>query len=376
MQKAQLANEFTLGTVEETQTRWWERSWVIPAGLALLAFLLYANTIDGHFFYSWDDNRYVTENMLMRDLSPQGVYTMFSQFYFAAYIPMTILSYAIDYRIWGLDPTGYHLMNVILNAVNAALVYIFLKRLLNNRGVALIAALLFTVHPLQVESVAWVAERKNLLSLFFMLLSFLAHMRSARDDAPAYALPLACFWFMLSVLTKPVVVGAPILFMAYDYYWAHMPLKRVILRSIAPWIIGIAGAALIMIAHEDYGGIKEHRGGSLFGTAQVMLVVFWDYVVSFFNPTNLDNRYYYPISIITTEAYKVWLGAAVVVFMGLFAWFQPLGKPFSRYAVLWVGVFMAPVINIVPIAIERTDRYMYYPSIVIFALVGILFMKL
>jgi hypothetical protein len=284
LQKVKIANQFVVESVEGTQTRWWERSWVIPAGLALLAFLLYANTIDGHFFYSWDDNRYVTENTLMRDISPQGIYNMFSQFYFAAYIPVTILSYAVDYAIWGMNPIGYHLQNIILNAANAALVYIFLKRLLDNRGVALIAALLFTVHPLQVESVAWVAERKNLLSLFFMLLSFLSHMRSARDDAPAWALPMSWFLFMLSVLTKPVVVGAPLLFMAYDYYWAHMPLKRVILRSIAPWIIGIAGAALIMIAHKDYGGIKEHRGGSLLGTAQVMLVVFWDYVVSFINP--------------------------------------------------------------------------------------------
>lgn len=347
------------------------RQWLLPAGLFLLALLVYAGTFQYGMMYSWDDNRYLRENMLLRDASLGGVARIFSQFYFAAYIPVTLLSYWIEYNIWGLDPSGYHVVNAVLHALNVALVYLFLARLLNRRGVAALAAALFAVHPLQVESVAWISERKNLLAMLFTLLAFLTHMRSAEPGAPRRRQVATWILYWLAAFSKPTVVGVPLLFMAYDYLWAKLPPRQIIARNLVPLITAAAAAALIVIAHGEAGGIKEFRGGSPLMTAGIMAMVYWDYVVSLVAPVNLNNFYLYNVSMLNQYPVSVALGGLVVIASMVFAWKQPLGRPFSLFAVLWVWLLMLPVSNIVPIAIERADRYIYFPSVVIFALVGL-----
>ena len=354
--------------LSDVRVRW---QWLIPVGLFFLAIVVFANTFNHGMMYSWDDNRYLRENQLIRDFSVRGIANIFTQFYFAAYIPVTIFSYWIEYNIWGLNPGGYHVVNVLLHAFNGALVYLLAEQLLRKRWVALFGAILFIVHPTHVESVAWIAERKNLLAMFFALLAFLAHIRSAEPDAKNRWSYLTWFLFALSVFSKPTVVGMPVLFAAYDYFWAKIPLRQVITRSIAPLIIAAAGAILILVAHSDYGGIKSHRGGSPLGTAGVMAIVFWDYVVSLVAPLQLDNFYAYPVDLIREHPLSVFLGALVVLLSFWFAWKQPLGKPYSLFAILWIWLLMLPVINIIPIAIERADRYMYFPAVVLFPLVGL-----
>jgi tetratricopeptide (TPR) repeat protein len=361
------------GAIKTTQmsdirVRW---HWLIPVGLFLLAIAVFANTFNHGMMYSWDDNRYIRENQLLRDFSVQGITNIFTQFYFAAYIPVTIFSYWVEYNIWGLQPSGYHVVNVLIHAFNGALVYLLLDRLLHKRWVALFGAVLFIVHPTQVESVAWIAERKNLLAMFFTLLAFLAHIRSAEPDAKNRWLFVTWGLYALAVFSKPTVVGIPLLFAAYDFFWAKMPPQRVIRRAVVPVLIAVAGAALIIIAHSDYGGIKQHRGGNPFGTARIMLIVFWDYVVALVAPLHLNNFYDYPITLIDERQWSIVLGFGVLVFSGWFAWKQPLGKPFSLFAIAWIWVLMLPVVNIIPIAIERADRYMYFPMVVIGALVGL-----
>lgn len=361
------------GTIKSSQTsdvriRW---KWLIPVGLFIIAIAVFANTFNHGMMYSWDDNRYLRENQLLRDFSVGGIVNIFTQFYFAAYIPVTIFSYWIEYNLWGLSPSGYHVVNVLLHACNGVLVYLLLAHLLKKRWVAAFAAVLFIVHPTQVESVAWISERKNLLAMFFTLLAFLAHMRSAAPGAGRSQQVLTWFLYALAVLSKPTIVGIPVLFGLYDILWAKMPLNRAILRNLVPLLIAAAGAVLIIVAHADYGGIKQHRGGSPLGTASVMLVVLWDYVAALVAPLQLDNFYRYPISVVTENPVSLVLGVLVLLGSAVFAWKQPLGKPFSLFAVVWIWLVMMPVANIVPIAIERADRYMYFPAVVLFALVGL-----
>lgn len=358
----------TTTQLTDVRVRW---QWLIPVGLFILAIVVFANTFNHGMMYSWDDNRYLRENHLLRDFSITGVVNIFTQYYFAAYIPVTIFSYWIEYNIWGLDPSGYHVVNVLIHALNGVLAYLLIERLIQKRWIALFASILFIVHPTQVESVAWIAERKNLLAMLFMLLSFLAHIRSAEPGAKARWSALTWFLFALAVLSKPTVVGVPALFGLYDLFWAKMPLKRAILRNLVPLAIAGLGAFLIIDAHAGYGGIKEHRGGSPVGTAALMMIVFWDYVVALVAPLHLDNFYRYPITLIQQRPLSVALGGLVVLGSAYVAWKQPLGKPFSMFAILWIWLLMLPVVNIIPIAIERADRYMYFPSVVLYALVGL-----
>lgn len=369
---------------EQEQTRLRLRwDWLIPIALAVVAILVYADTFDYQILYSWDDNRYLNENHLIRDLSPGGLWSLMTERYFAANIPVTLLSYAIEYNIWGLDSGGpYHVTNVLLHAINGALVYFFLMRLLNQRIAALLAALIWVVHPIQVESVAWISQRKNLLSMMFTLLAFLAHMRSADDDAPRWALPTAWGMYLLAAFAKPAVVGVPFLFMIYDFFFARKTIPQTLVRNAVPLAIGAASAALILFAHDEGGGIKEHRGGSIFVTAQIMLMVYWDYLVALVNPSNLNNFYLYPLELLEQQPLRVLLGGLLLLTMlgiavaSLLRWWRTREAPLAMFAIAWIVLFMLPVSNIVPIAIERTDRYMYFPTVVIFAGIGLLFVRL
>jgi tetratricopeptide (TPR) repeat protein len=352
---------------------WW--AYGLPALLFFFALLIYSPALDVERFYSWDDNRYLDENQLIRELSPSGLWDMFSQPYFAAYIPVTLLSYAIDYQLWGLDERGgYMFTNLLLHAANGVMVYWLVWYLQKNRWLALLVALLFIAHPVQVESVAWIGQRKSVLCMFFYLIAWLLHIQSAQRQGRVTWLWVAMGWlaFLLSVLSKPSVVFAPILFMFYDYYWTKIKFPSLVLRSLPYWAIGITGAILIYWAHDEYGGIKSPPGSTPLQSFGIMSWVFWDYAESLLYPLHLNNMYVYMRADIVVSNPQIWLGIFLLTGMTVYGFLDPLRRPSGLFSMVWVGVMMLPVSNIVPIAIQRADRYMYFPSIVVFMLFGLL----
>ena len=138
----------------------------LTAAVALVAaatLVPFLGSLDSEFV-NWDDGIYVTDNRLIQNLSWDSLARIFSYPRMKTYVPFSSLSLAIDYKIWGLDPFGYHLTNLLLHLINTLLVFWLVRRLAHRLIPALIAALLFGVHPIHVESVAWVSERKDVLS--------------------------------------------------------------------------------------------------------------------------------------------------------------------------------------------------------------------
>src|SRR5262245_49816137 len=157
-------------------------AWTALAGLAVFAVgaALYAPTL--HYeFVNWDDQIYVLDNPWIRSLSFNHLQAIFGSAYLNNYLPVHLLSYMFDYMLWELDPFGYHLHSVLLNAANGVLAWALVAQLTHRRDVALVAALLFTVHQSHVEAVAWVSARKEILFTTFLLLSALAYQRARRD---------------------------------------------------------------------------------------------------------------------------------------------------------------------------------------------------
>ena len=306
--------------------------------------------------------------------------TFFTNFYFAGYIPLTLLAYAIQHALWGLDPTGYHIFNILLHALGGILVFYLIRRLHGSTVVALIASILFIAHPVQVESVAWISELKSVLSMFFYLLGFLVHIRSSEDDAPQWMIGVSWAVFGLAILSKPSPMAAMGLFMIYDYFWAHKSIQATVLRNIPYGVIGVLGGYAAVKAHDQVGGIKDTPGGDTVGTIQLMSNVFWDYTVSLVAPFNLNNMYVYFVDQISFSKLEVWLGMGVLLGLllaALWSFYKAMTnhqvRPFILLTVAWVVAFMLPVSNIVPLAIQRADRYMHFPSVTIFMLVGIAF---
>ncbi|MBI3695818.1 MAG: tetratricopeptide repeat protein [Acidobacteria bacterium] len=301
----------------------------VPLLLAILTLAVFWPALDNQFV-NWDDDKNVLNNTRFRGLEASNLRWMWTTFHLGHYHPLTWMSLGFDYTLWGLDPKGYHLTNVVLHAANAALFYLVALRLAGGRVfTAAVAALLFALHPLRVESVAWVSERRDVLSGLFYLLSVLAYLgRRVKLSLAAFAAAL---------LSKEIVVSLPVVLLVLDVY----PLRRgPRWREKIPYFLLAAAAALAAVALQPAGvsGLAEHAtvlpslrvGLSLYGLAFYLWKTVW--------PFGLYPQYVLTGSVVA--------GAAVAI--AVTALVAALGRRFPALPAVWICyvVSLLPVLSI------------------------------
>lgn len=213
--------------------------WIIPALTALVVVAAFSSALPGGF-QQWDDVVLLVDNPAYRGLGWSNLKWMFTTNLMGHYMPLTWITYGLDYVVWGLNPYGYHLTNIVLHAANAALVYLVAQRLFRIvwpgtsaagvdglRIAAALAALVFGVHPLRVESVAWITERRDVLSGFFFLLAVLMYLRACEVESRDGRRWSTFYWaavgtFVLALLSKSMAVTLPVVLVVLDVY----PLRR------------------------------------------------------------------------------------------------------------------------------------------------------
>src|SRR5574341_285449 len=237
------------------------RDFLIAVGLVAAVLAIYAQT-GSHGFVSYDDPGYVADNQAIRDgLTGENLWWAFTTFESYNWHPLTWVSYLVDYELHGLSPGGYHLTNVALHAANTLLVFVILRRLTGDVWSGALVAALFGVHPLHVESVAWISERKDVLSASFWLLTMGAYARYVeRRVCGWYATTLALF--ALGLMAKPMLVTLPFVLLLLDYW----PLRRLQvhvrdarravgrLRAEKAPLFAVAAAASAMTIHAQSAG--------------------------------------------------------------------------------------------------------------------------
>ncbi len=357
------------------------RSAALPAALALLALAVFAGSL-GHQFTNWDDQEYVTGNVLIRKLDPGAVREMFrtSSVKVGNWAPVTILSYALDYALWRDRPLGYHLTNVLLHALATVLLYLLLCRLLA-RGdphapkiPAAVAAALFAVHPVQVESVAWIAERKNMLGMVFLLAAFLCWARATRGTLRVGAYVAFLAFFTASLLSKAHALILPPLLVLYE--WIERPAgDRPRLPPIARTALLIPAFALaVWVGRITLGAQsvteRARLTGDLLGAIATAPVLVFGYVEDLLFPMNrsailLRNVYEVPWEPVSFTA-CIFLGAWVLLAIGMRKRF-----PHACFFSLWFLGALAPVLNLVPLPVLAADRYQYWTAPALFSLTGL-----
>lgn len=240
-----------------------QKDQVLGILLLLLTLLVYLPTMRAGFV--WDDDRYVTANALVR--ADDGL----SRIWFSAepkdYYPVVYTSFWLEWRLWHSNPLGYHLTNVLLHALNAVLLWVILRRLCV--PAAWLCAALFAVHPLNVESVAWISQRKNTLAMCFYLLSILSFLRW---DRARHCFPycLALVLFALSLLTKPIAVMFPVVIIVYRWWRREGAVRRYFAEAI-PFLAASALLGAMAVIFQQAHSLQGEPVGATTAMGRVLV---------------------------------------------------------------------------------------------------------
>ncbi len=330
----------------------------------------------GNGFVNWDDPAYVYENLHIRHLELRWIFTGIVS---SNYHPLTLLSHTIDYALFGLNPMGHHLTSIVVHAFNSLLVFLLATRLFKKgmgRGgafPAMIAALLFAVHPVHVESVVWVSERKDVLSAFFFLLSILLYLRYTEKGRDKNLYILTLISFCLALLAKPMAITLPAVLLILDYY----PLKRdangwggLFIEKIPFFALSVASAMVTLWAQSSGGAIRGLSTHSLFTRIFLAARAVTFYLHKILLPINLSP--YYPLPFNTgLVSFSFLASIAVIIVITLICL---LGLKRQRWPIaLWVFylVTLFPVSGFITVGGEASaDRYAYIPTMGFFILAG------
>ena len=343
--------------------------------LTIAVWGVYAGALEHHFLDNWDDQAYVVENPAIRGFTTEHLRSAFSSYYLGNYAPLQIISYMLDYTLWGLKPSGFIFSNLVLHTFSTLLFYAILIRLRFTRTAACLAALLFAGHPVQVESVAWISQRKNLLAMFFMLAAFHLYLSAQNTEGRRrlafFAGSLAAFGAAL--FSKSVVVVFPLMLVAYDYCYLPQSGWRRGLRNKLPYLAAALLIGLTALVSQDFsnsGGRAPYHGGSPLVTLYTMLTVFTRYLEMLAVPWRLSAIYGLPLRFspdgaVILSAIALLLSVAIGIFLC-----RRRHRLSFWYLLFFIGLL--PVANIIPILTLMNDRYLYFPMLGVAASFGLL----
>jgi len=361
---------------------------LLIAGVIMLAtYLTFIPALDNEFT-NWDDPKYILENHIIKDLSWERVKAIFldEERKSGLYAPLTYISWAVEHYYYRLDPAPFHRDNVILHVLNTGLVYWFILLLVGRIDVAIITALLFGIHPLHVESVAWITERKDVLYAFFFLWSLILYVLYCARDKGKWKLYLGAFLlFLLSLLSKPAAVTLPIVLLLIDYFLGRPAFKlsdeneggfmkrlqfnrQVIIEKLPFFVLSLFWGWITInttrsIAGEETFSLMERTLFAFYGIVTYLYKVLVPLNLSCFYPyptlhDGLLPSIYYVAPVITLLLVYIVVKSAKATTTLVF------GSLFFFFTIALVLQFFPVGPNIV------TDRYTYVPYIGIFFVVG------
>ena len=359
-------------------------AWCDPRVLAALLFLAVLGLFlpaASHGFITYDDPVYVTENPHVRGgITWAGLRWAFRSTEASNWHPLTWVSHMLDCQLFGLSPWGHHLTSALLHAASAAVLFAALRAMTGATGRSLLVAALFGVHPLHVESVAWVSERKDVLGGFFWMLSLwaYAHRAAPGGSGPrrgSRCLALAFAAFALGLLCKPTLVTLPCVLLLLDYWplgrWsaATAPVRRALVLEKLPFFAASAAACAATLLAQGRGGavasLEEFPLAARLGGAAI---AYCRYLGKCFVPSGLSV--FYPSSAQTPPPGEVLLAGLLLAAISAAALAGARRRPYLIVGWLWFLGTLVPVIGLVQVGGQSiADRYTYLPLIGVFVAV-------
>lgn len=352
-----------MNTQSETHFSRRTTAWVLFSIIASVIWLYWPAL--GFDFVNWDDPWYIANNDLIKSWHPSNLVGIATQNVTRNFAPLTILSFLIDHTLWGLMPTGYHLTNILLHGINAVLAFFLLRQITRNEFVAWTAAILFAVHPAQVESVVWISSRKTLLSATFMLASLIYWCRTERTGREE---GISIGFLCAALLSKAIAVVMPPIMLMYDVMVRRKPVGESVVRQIIPGVAAFLLLAMTMSSQTEItGGLRDHLALSKIHLLAIDTTLLWRYVGMLVCPGDQCVLYNPPTTGIALAVISSSIGLLCV---GATAWMARKKYPIVTLAVATFYILFVPVLNLFPLTTLMNDRYLYLPSIVFFGLTG------
>ncbi len=365
-------------------------TWLLAAILGLLTMALYWPATQNDFV-NYDDGIYVSSNVHVQNgLTLEGIKWAFSNPLDCSWLPLTMLSHMLDCQLYGLKPWGHHLTSLLLHSLNTVLIFLLLRRLTGATWRSAMVAALFACHPLHVESVAWVAERKDVLSACFGFLALLFYVRYAqgrteenkgqeaerRNEAVAFYLSpfywLAWFCFALGLMSKPMLVTWPFVLWLLDYW----PLERfkpgrvwsLVAEKIPFFVLSAAASVVTFVVQQQEGAMSALENLPLGMRFENALISYCRYLLKILWPTDLAVFYPYPDHYWPLK----WalLSGFLLTGLSVLWWVKRQRHPFLLVGWLWFVGTLVPVIGLVQVGLQAmADRYTYIPSVGVLILI-------
>jgi hypothetical protein len=347
-----------------------------------------------HPFFNLDDNQYVTENLhVQAGLSRATVRWAFRSYDALNWHPLTWLSHAADVQMFGLRPAGHHAINLLLHVANVLLLFFVLQRATGFTGRSAMVAALFALHPINVESVAWIAERKNLLSMLFFLLALGSYQWYARRPALGrYA--VVALWFALGLMAKPQVITLPFVLLLWDNWplgrdairhsqfairrndrvdtsgeqrMANGEWRFLILEKLPLMLMCVVSALLTMQAQWTGGAVVSLSNYSLPVRLENAVVSYARYLGKAFWPADLTLLYPHPGNTLTRWQVGLSLFLLLSITAAVWHWRE---RRYLLVGWLWFLGTLVPMIGIVQVGYQAmADRYAYLPFVGLFIMV-------
>jgi protein O-mannosyl-transferase len=330
--------------------------------IVIVAAIAYIPSLNNDFV-NWDDIIYVMNNDMIKSISLENFARIWSTFWMGNYHPVTILSFAFDYQLFQMTSHGYHYHNLLLHLGNTVLVYFFCNHLFaKNITVASIVALLFAIHPMHVESVAWISERKDLLYTFYYLLALISYVYYCRNKKILYFL-LALVFFIFSLLSKAQAVTLPLILLLIDYYLSRKITLARIAEKVPFFLLALACGIVAIYAQKADNSINAV---GLKGLSSLFFGFYgiWFYLIKFVFPVYLNCLYEYPLTGSGNIPFYIYLSPVIVILLVGILFITWKKNPYITFGLLFFLFGIFPVLQFLPVGqAVVAERYSYIPYI-------------
>jgi Flp pilus assembly protein TadD len=375
-------------TLEPTPGSWMRMtarstSYLLPGLVALITFVAFSPALRNGFV-NWDDLETLVENQNFRGMTWSHLSWMFTTFHQGHYQPLSWLTFSLDYLLWGMDPFGYHLTNILLHSANAVLFYFVTLRLLEIAApissaivlklAAVFSALVFAIHPLRVESVAWATERRDVLSGFFLLLTVLGYLKAVdyetNNTSGRRWIAVSAVLYVLSLLSKASGMTLPLVLVVLDVYplrrlgggvgpWFGAGARRVWLEKLPFFIAAVAAGAVALTAQQRAGALVTTETHDLAGRIAQGLYGITFYIVKTLLPTDLAPLYEIPSEL---DIFHWRVIFAAIVFLAFSLGFFAARHRWPAGMAGWIVylLLLTPVLGVAQAGLQLVaDRYSY-----------------